>query len=159
MSKSYLLDNQEIKTRSDIPSWVSKEFENFSNVVLEPTFPCYFGLTALKKNELRYSFLSQDDWSHLPKTLFSFLQLMNERPVVRRGFFFLLSQSVKKDRSNITACTFGECYNIYMKRMNSHGQSKFQKIQIITYGNFHLVGSRCLHLGMLLPINREKRGI
>ncbi|AIK37705.1 YqcI/YcgG family protein [Bacillus pseudomycoides] len=90
MSKSYLLDNQEIKTRSDIPSWVSKEFENFSNVVLEPTFPCYFGLTALKKNELRYSFLSQDDWSHLPKTLFSFLQLMNERPVVRRGFFLFV---------------------------------------------------------------------
>ncbi|MDM5154231.1 YqcI/YcgG family protein [Bacillus sp. DX1.1] len=90
MNHSYLLDNEAMKNRSDIPSWVSQEFENFSNVVLEKTFPCYFGLTALKKNELRYSFLSHDDWSHLPNTMLSFLQLMQERPIVRRGFFLFV---------------------------------------------------------------------
>ncbi|WP_410982013.1 YqcI/YcgG family protein [Bacillus cereus] len=90
MKQSYLLDNEGMKNRIDIPKWVSREFENFSNVVLDPTFPCYFGLTALKKNELRYSFLSHDDWSHLPQTMLSFLQLMNERPVVRRGFFLFV---------------------------------------------------------------------
>ncbi|MCI0764170.1 YqcI/YcgG family protein [Bacillus sp. TL12] len=90
MNQSYLLDNEGMKNRIDIPKWVSREFENFSNVVLDPTFPCYFGLTALKKNELRYSFLSHDDWSHLPQTMLSFLQLMNERPVVRRGFFLFV---------------------------------------------------------------------
>ncbi len=72
MNKSYLLDNEEMRTRTDIPDWVAKEFEIFSSVVLEPTFPCYFGLTALKKNELRYSFLSHNDWSHLPHTMLSF---------------------------------------------------------------------------------------
>ena len=49
MNKSYLLDNEGMRTRTDIPDWVAKEFEIFSNVVLEPTFPCYFGLTALKR--------------------------------------------------------------------------------------------------------------
>ena len=90
MNKSYLLDNEEMRTRTDIPDWVAKEFEIFSNVVLEPTFPCYFGLTALKKNELRYSFLSHNDWSHLPHTMLSFLELMKERPIVRRGFFLFI---------------------------------------------------------------------
>ena len=69
MNESYLLDNEGMRTRTDIPNWVTKEFQNFSSVVLEPTFPCYFGLTALKKNELRYSFLSHNDWSHLPHTM------------------------------------------------------------------------------------------
>ncbi len=49
MNESYLLDNEGMRTRNDIPNWVAKEFQNFSSVVLEPTFPCYFGLTALKK--------------------------------------------------------------------------------------------------------------
>ncbi len=57
MNESYLLDNEGMRMRNDIPNWVAKEFQNFSSVVLEPTFPCYFGLIALKKNELRYSFL------------------------------------------------------------------------------------------------------
>lgn len=90
MNESYLLDNEGMRMRNDIPNWVEKEFENFSNVVLEPTFPCYFGLTALKKNELRYSFLSHNDWSHLPHTMLSFLELMKERPIVRRGFFLFV---------------------------------------------------------------------
>ncbi len=141
MNQSYLLDNEGMKMRKDIPIWVSQEFENFSNVVLDPTFPCYFGLTALKKNELCYSFLSHDDWSHLPQTMLSFLQLMNERPVVRRGFFFLLSQNVQNAYLNITERIFGEFYNTYMKKMINYGQNRFQKIQIIIYGNFHLVGS------------------
>ena len=89
MGESYLLDNEGMRNRADIPKWVAEEFHNFSSVVLEPTFPCYFGLTALKKNELRYSFLSHDDWSHLPNTMLSFLELMKERPLVRRGFFYL----------------------------------------------------------------------
>ena len=49
MNRSYLLDNEGMRTRTDIPDWVAKEFEIFSSVVLEPTFPCYFGLTALKR--------------------------------------------------------------------------------------------------------------
>lgn len=47
MKESYLLDNEGMRTRTDIPNWVAKEFQNFSNVVLEPTFPCYFGLSSV----------------------------------------------------------------------------------------------------------------
>ncbi len=90
MNESYLLDNEGMRMRNDIPNWVAKEFQNFSSVVLEPTFPCYFGLTALKKNELRYSFLSHNDWSHLPHTMLSFFRA-NERAsnCKKRLFSFL----------------------------------------------------------------------
>lgn len=159
MNKSYLLDNEGMRTRTDIPNWVAKEFENFSNVILEPTFPCYFGVTALKKNELRYSFLSHNDWSHLPNTMLSFLELMKERPVVRRGFFFLWNRNVRNNQSNIIVITFGKYYNIYMKMMIKRGRSKFRKTQITTYGNFHLAGNRYLHLEMHQLINNEKLGI
>jgi len=46
MNESYLLDNEAMRTRNDISNWVANEFENFSSVVLELTFPCYFGLSA-----------------------------------------------------------------------------------------------------------------
>ncbi len=69
--------------------------------MLEPTFPCYFGLTALKKNELRYSFLSHNDWSHLPHTMLSFLELMKERPIVRRGFFLFVEPECEEQSLGI----------------------------------------------------------
>ncbi|CAM4099852.1 YqcI/YcgG family protein [Bacillus manliponensis] len=90
MKQSYLLDNTDMKIREDIPSWVGEEFHTFSSVVLDKEFPCYFGLTALKKNELRYSFLAHNDWEHLPETMLAFLRLMEEDTSVRRGFFLFV---------------------------------------------------------------------
>ncbi|UOY94452.1 YqcI/YcgG family protein [Ectobacillus sp. JY-23] len=84
---SYLLDNNSIMKGQNLPSWLSDEFMTFVNVVSDPTFPCYFGMTGLKKNELRYSFITHDDWSTLPVTMLAFLELMKERPLVRRGLF------------------------------------------------------------------------
>ncbi len=49
MNESYLLDNEGMRTRNDIPNWVVKEFQNFSSVVLEPTFSVLFRLNSFKK--------------------------------------------------------------------------------------------------------------
>ncbi|MBO9128176.1 YqcI/YcgG family protein [Bacillus sp. 165] len=84
---SYLLKNEDMKSRKDLPKWVGEEFETFSKVVSDPTFPCYFGMTALKKGDLRYSFISHGDWSTLPNTIMEFLQLMQQKPLIRRGLF------------------------------------------------------------------------
>ncbi|WP_028402770.1 YqcI/YcgG family protein [Ectobacillus panaciterrae] len=95
---SYLLDNESIQNRKDLPEWLHMEFQNFSKVVSNPTFPCYFGMTALKKNELRYSFIMQDDWSMLPQALLSFLERIKQKPLVRRGLF-LFAEPEKEERS------------------------------------------------------------
>ena len=87
MNESYLLDNEGMRTRNDIPNWVAKEFRNFSSVVLEPTFPCYFGLTALKRMNFVIHF-SHNDWSHLPHTMLSFR--VNERASNCKKRIFLL---------------------------------------------------------------------
>lgn len=87
---SYLLDNDSIQNRTDLPKWVAEEFRNFSKVVSNSTFPCYFGMTALKKNELRYSFIQHENWSTLPQSLLEFLQLMKQKPLVRRGLFLFV---------------------------------------------------------------------
>jgi FPC/CPF motif-containing protein YcgG len=95
---SYLLENNSIMERQDLPSWLSDEFTTFASVVSDPTFPCYFGMTGLKKNELRYSFITHDDWSTLPATMLAFLELMKERPLVRRGLFVFVEPE-KEEKS------------------------------------------------------------
>lgn len=87
MDESYLLDNEGMKNRGDIPNWVAKEFQNFSSVVLEPTFPCYFGLTALKKNELRYSFLSHNDWGAFTQYNVIFFRVNERAADCKKGLF------------------------------------------------------------------------
>jgi FPC/CPF motif-containing protein YcgG len=95
---SFLLDNVGIREQKDLPDWIHNEFENFEKIVSDPTFPCYFGMMALKKNELRYSFISHDNWSTLPQTLIEFLDLIKQKPLVRRGLF-LFVEPEKEERS------------------------------------------------------------
>lgn len=90
MNKFYLLDNEGMRMRIDILDWVVKEFEIFLNVVLELIFLCYFGLIVLKKNEFCYLFFFYNDWSYLLYIMLFFLELMKERLIVRRGFFFFV---------------------------------------------------------------------
>ncbi len=89
MNKSYLLDNEGMRTRTDIPDWVAKNLRFFKCCV-RTNFSMLFRFNSFEKNELRYSFLSHNDWSHLPHTMLSFLELMKERPIVRRGFFLFV---------------------------------------------------------------------
>ena len=72
MNESYLLDNEGMRMRTDIPNWVAKGISKFFECCARTNFSVLFRLNSFKKNELRYSFLSHNDWSHLPHTMLSF---------------------------------------------------------------------------------------
>ncbi|MGN1401232.1 MAG: YqcI/YcgG family protein [Bacillus sp. (in: firmicutes)] len=74
-----------------VPEWVIREYNKFSETVTDPTFPCYFGMAAEKKGELRYSYISHEDWSTLPETLRDFMELFRkEEKLIRHGFFLFV---------------------------------------------------------------------
>ncbi|WP_028785081.1 YqcI/YcgG family protein [Thalassobacillus devorans] len=87
---SFLLKKQDMKDKSIVPDWLPEEYETFHDIVTDKTFPCYFGMGAEKKGELRYSFLNHDDWSHLPNTVEEFMKLFEEPPFIRHGFFLFV---------------------------------------------------------------------
>ncbi|WP_037464186.1 YqcI/YcgG family protein [Shimazuella kribbensis] len=94
-----LIDQELIKNAgSFLPDWFHTQYQTFRSTVLQPTFPCYFGMNGEKKGELRYGFISQDDWSNLPETLKEFHELMKERPLVRRGLFIFVEPE-KEEKS------------------------------------------------------------
>ncbi len=81
---------------SQVPKWVNQSYSQYEQVVTEPTFPCFFGQKGERSGELRYSYLSHNDWSSLPSTLNSFLQLMETDPLVRRGLFLFIEPEEKE---------------------------------------------------------------
>jgi uncharacterized protein len=98
-TKSYLFTKEDMRNPDLVPEWVLKEYERFHEVVTDRTFPCYFGMAAENKGELRYSYISRNDWSHLPQTLKEFIDLFNpEKPLIRHGFFlFVEPESEEKN--------------------------------------------------------------
>ncbi len=88
-----LTANQSLLTKEDmtdprrVPDWLLEEYRTFHNIVTDTTFPCYFGMKAEKKGELRYAYISHSDWSNLPKAVESFLALFANPPLVRHGLF------------------------------------------------------------------------
>ncbi|MDL4840559.1 YqcI/YcgG family protein [Aquibacillus rhizosphaerae] len=91
VKESYLLTKEDMVNPDIVPDWVIREYNTFHNVVTDKTFPCYFGMGAEKKGELRYSYISQDDWSQLPQTLKEFNGLFDEsKPFIRHGFFLFV---------------------------------------------------------------------
>lgn len=85
-----LLEKHEMIDPDKIPKWLIKEYQQFHQTVTDKTFPCYFGMTAEKNNELRYSYLQRDDWSHLPQTIEAFLALFDTPQLTRHGFFLFV---------------------------------------------------------------------
>lgn len=82
-----LLVKEDFKTRDDLPDWLHTAYENFHHIVTDKTFPCYFGMAAELGSELRYAYVSQNDWSNLPSALKSFLALFNKPKHPRHGLF------------------------------------------------------------------------
>ena len=82
-----LLVKEDFKKRDDLPSWLYTAYENFHRTVTDKTFPCYFGMAAELGNELRYAYVSQNDWSNLPSALKSFLALFKTPQHPRHGLF------------------------------------------------------------------------
>lgn len=82
-----LLTKEDFAKRTDLPDWLLREYRTFHKTVTDKTFPCYFGMNGELKGELRYAYVTQDDWSHLPAALKSFLALFNEPNHKRHGLF------------------------------------------------------------------------
>ena len=82
-----LLTKDDFKTRDDLPEWLLKEYETFHNTVTDKTFPCYLGMAGELGGELRYAYVTRDDWSSLPNALKTFLTLFDNPKHKRHGLF------------------------------------------------------------------------
>src|SRR5690606_8986373 len=82
-----LLTKDDFAKRNDLPVWLLKEYRTFHKTVTVKTFPCYFGMNGELKGELRYAYVTQNDWSNLPVALKSFLALFKEPNYKRHGLF------------------------------------------------------------------------
>lgn len=102
-----MLLNQRLKPKlltketvfKDTPEWFQKEYTTFHEIVTRIDFPCTFGMAGEKRGELRYSYITHEDWSHLPETLKAFHELFNQRAVVPRHGFFLFVEPEKNEQS------------------------------------------------------------
>ncbi|MCM3598807.1 YqcI/YcgG family protein [Metabacillus idriensis] len=87
----FLLEKEDMTNPEIVPEWVIREYKNFHNVVTDKTFPCYFGMAAEKKGELRYAYVSKEDWSNLPEALIAFKQLFDDaKRLIRHGLFVFI---------------------------------------------------------------------
>src|SRR5699024_5150756 len=96
---SCLLTKQNFREPESLPEWVSNEYKTFDKVVTHKTFPCTFGLSAQTRGELRYSYITHKDWSHLPATLQAFNKLFDDNKRNVRYGFFLFVEPEKKEKS------------------------------------------------------------
>ncbi|RKL66307.1 YqcI/YcgG family protein [Salipaludibacillus neizhouensis] len=96
--QSMLLTQEDIDGNQEHPNWFHNEYETFRQTVMRKDFPCYFGQTGERKGELRYSYISQDDWSTLPETLSDFLNLFNKPKLTRHGLFVFVEPE-KEEKS------------------------------------------------------------
>jgi uncharacterized protein len=93
-----LLKKEDMTNPDIVPAWVIEEYKNFHQTVTDKTFPCYFGMTAENRGELRYAYISQDDWSQLPKALEQFIDLFDAPKLIRHGLFvFVEPEKEEKD--------------------------------------------------------------
>lgn len=97
-ANSSLLTKEDMTNPDRVPKWLIKEYQTFHNTVTDKTFPCYFGMKAENKGELRYAYITQEDWSNLPKAVESILDLFQEPPYTRHGLFvFMEPESIEGD--------------------------------------------------------------
>jgi FPC/CPF motif-containing protein YcgG len=99
-TSTYLLEKEDMINPSIVPNWVMEEYNTFRRTVTNQTFPCYFGMSAEKKGELRYSFITHDDWSVLPKAIEAFIRLFEVPKLVRHGLFVFVEP--EKEEQSIT---------------------------------------------------------
>ncbi|MFC0273890.1 YqcI/YcgG family protein [Metabacillus herbersteinensis] len=93
-----LLEKKDMTDSSVVPEWVIQEYKNFHETVTDSTFPCYFGMSAEKKGELRYAYISHGDWTHLPQVIEEFIALFDAPKLIRHGLFlFVEPESEERD--------------------------------------------------------------
>lgn len=96
----YLLSRESFEDNDVLlPGWLIREYSHFEKMVTRRDFPCTFGIAGQKRGELRYSYITHDDWSHLPKTLERFAQLFEQQKRVIRHSFFLFVEPEKEEKT------------------------------------------------------------
>ncbi|HEY4553901.1 MAG TPA: YqcI/YcgG family protein, partial [Bacillaceae bacterium] len=91
VTNRFLLEKEDMANPEAVPEWVLREYSTFHDIVTDKTFPCTFGMAGEKKGELRYSYITHDDWSNLPRALEEFIDLFDDsKPLVRHGFFLFV---------------------------------------------------------------------
>ena len=96
--QSLLLTQKDISGNQQNPDWFHKEYATFRQIVTKKDFPCYFGQKAENKAELRYSYITHQDWSTLPDTLSDFLSLFDGTHETRHGLFVFIEPE-KEEKS------------------------------------------------------------
>lgn len=97
VTNSYLFTKEDMVNPELVPEWVIDEYKNFRDVVTDKEFPCYFGMTAEKKGELRYSYIGRDNWDQLPGAIEEFIALFDEsKPLIRHGLFVFVEPELEE---------------------------------------------------------------
>src|SRR5690625_4057105 len=97
--EAILLTKQSFADPESLPDWLLEEYAVFADIVTDQSFPCYFGVSAQKRGELRYSYITHGAWGHLPETLRAFNQLFTRKENTRRHAFFLFVEPEKEEKS------------------------------------------------------------
>ena len=92
-----LLTKEDFQNRTDLPQWLYHEYKTFHKTVTDKTFPCFFGRSGELKGELRYAYITQDDWSNLPSAVEDFLTLFNSPKHKRHGLFVFVEPFKKEE--------------------------------------------------------------
>ncbi|MCL6444170.1 MAG: YqcI/YcgG family protein [Alicyclobacillus sp.] len=95
MSAPILLTSQDILSNQEVPEWLSREYAVFRSKVLDDEFPCYFGTAAERTGHLRYTYVDED-WSYLPLTLSTFLELSRSHPETRHALVLFVKPETPK---------------------------------------------------------------
>lgn len=82
-----LLRKEDFAHGDCLPEWLRKEYNTFHQTVTNRTFPCYFGMNGELRGELRYAYITQNDWTNLPLALEEFLHLFQNPQHKRHGLF------------------------------------------------------------------------
>lgn len=91
ITADHLLTKEDFENDKSLPDWLLKEYQTFKNTVTDKTFPCTFGMAAEKNGELRYSYISHNDWSNLPATMEAFNNLFHDQKrLIRHGLFLFV---------------------------------------------------------------------
>ncbi|WP_347861050.1 YqcI/YcgG family protein [Salimicrobium sp. PL1-032A] len=93
LTKQYIEDG---RNKGGLPDWFLEEYETFTTIVTDPTFPCFFGMRAQHKGELRYTYLEKGKWDHFPDTVEDFLKLFRKPCAPRHGMFIFIEPEDKE---------------------------------------------------------------
>lgn len=88
--QSVLLKKEDFETHSTLPTWLLQEYTTFEKTITNKTFPCFFGMSGHLRGELRYAYITQDDWSNAASALTDFLKLFENPNHKKHGLFLFV---------------------------------------------------------------------